>query len=336
MDVEGETMNIVEEWALMGNDLESLDNGIGDLGVGRILLCSAAFMTSIDGDLDGNSTSTDLLALESVDGLLLFILVTNVNEAVSLAPPGLAPPLSNNAGRNDLETGISEESGKAVVVDVEAEVGNEENCLGGFADGILTGRAGGTRSPRPALPGLGSILCGRVSWRSVCGRSGGLSFARPGPVAAVGLLLFLLGLVRSFGSRSGFSLVGCLTIRLSVGDFSRDRLGTSSARGSLLGLLRPEILVLLFRWFRNLDDHGATFELFPVEGLDGVLGGLDGGESDETVTSGTTTIAGPALNDLSADDVTLNWLEEVLQPFIRGGIRKISSKDLETGGHGCL
>lgn len=324
-----------------GDDLGNGDNSIiRDLAVGSIRLNSAVFMTStvfmtsVDGDLDGDGTTTDLLALESVDGLLLFSLVTDVNEAVSLAPSRLAPPLSNDAGRIDIETRISEESGKAVVVDVEAEVGNEENCLGGFADRILTGRAGETRSPGLALPWLGSILCGRIIWGSVCGRSGGLSFAKLGLVAAVGLLLFLLGLLRSFGSRNGFSLVSCLTIRLSVGDFSRDRFGTSSARGPLLGLLRPGFVVLVFRWFRDLDDYRATFELITVQSLDGLLGGLDGGESNETVTSGTTAITRPALNDLSADDVTLNWLEEGLQPFIRGGVRKISSKDLETGGHG--
>lgn len=169
-----------------GNDLGNGDNSIiRDLAVGGIPLNSAVFMTSIDGNLDGDSTTTDLFALESVDGLLLFSLVTNVNEAISLAPSRLAPSLSNNAGRIDIETRISEESGKAGVVDVEAEVGNEENCLGGFADRILTGRAGGTRSPGLALPWLGSILCGRISWGSICSRNGGVSFARLGLVSAL-------------------------------------------------------------------------------------------------------------------------------------------------------
>jgi len=204
-------------------------------------------MRSIDGNLDGDGTTTDLLALESVDGLLLFSLVTNVDEAVSLALSGLTPPPSNNASSDDFEAGVGEESSEAGIVDVEAEVGNEENGLGGFPNRILTGGTRGTRGPGFALPRLGSILCGRISFGSVCGRSGGLSFGRPGLVTAGGLLLFLLGLFRSFGSRSGFSLVGCLTIRLGVGDFSRDRLRTSSARGPLLGLLRPRFSVLLFR-----------------------------------------------------------------------------------------
>jgi len=59
--------------------------------------------------------------------------------------------------------------------------------------------------------------------------------------------------------------------------------------------------VLLFRWFSNLDDDQATVELCLVQSLDGLLSGLDGGESNETVTSGTSAMARPALNDLSAD-----------------------------------
>ena len=60
---------------------------------------------------------------------------------------------------------------------------------------------------------------------------------------------------------------------------------------------------LLFRRSSNLDDNRATIVLCLVQSLDGLLGGLDSGESDETVTSGTTAIARPALDDLSADTV---------------------------------
>jgi len=158
------------------------DNIIGSLVVGGILLSSAVCTRSIDGDLDGDGTTANLLALESVDGLLLFGLVANVDEAVSLALSGLTPPPSNNASRANLETGISKESSEAGVVDVKAEVGNEENGLGGFADRILTGGTRGTRGPRLALLGLGSILCGRISCGSICG---GLSFAKLGLVTAL-------------------------------------------------------------------------------------------------------------------------------------------------------
>jgi len=169
----------------MGNNLGSGDNSIRGLAVGGILLSSGVFMTSIDGDLDGDGTTTDLLALESVDGLLLFSLVTNVDEAVSLAPSGFAPPPSNGASRIDLDTGISEESGKAGVVDIEAKVGNEENALGGFADRILTGGARRTRSPGLALPRPGGILCECINWGIICSRSDGLSFTRLGLVMAL-------------------------------------------------------------------------------------------------------------------------------------------------------
>jgi len=166
-----------------GNNLGcSDDNGIGGVVIGGIFLNSAVFTRSIDGDLDGDGTTTDLLALESVDGLLLFSLVANVDEAVSLALSGLTPPPSNNASRANIETSVSKESSEAGVVDVEAEVGNEENGLGGFADRILTGGTRETRSPRFALLGLGSILCGRIGRGSVCG---GLSFAKLGPVMAL-------------------------------------------------------------------------------------------------------------------------------------------------------
>lgn len=142
-------------------------------------------MRSIDGDLDSDGTATDFLALESVDGLLLFGLVANVDKAITLAPSGVTPPLSNDAGRNDLEAGISEESSKPVVVDVEAEVGNEENRLGRLANRILAGGAMEATSSGPAVPGpVGRIFC-TISCGSVSCRSGGLCFDRFGLVTAL-------------------------------------------------------------------------------------------------------------------------------------------------------
>lgn len=171
---------------IRGNNLGSVDdNSIGNLAVSSILLNGSVFMGGVDGDLDGDGTTTNLLALEGVDGLLLLIFVTDVNETVPLAPPGLAPPCSDDASRVNIETRISEESGEAGVVDVEAEVGNEENGLGRFANRVLTGGTRGTRSPGLALLGFGGILCGRISRRGVFGRSEGLSFARPGLVTAL-------------------------------------------------------------------------------------------------------------------------------------------------------
>ena len=73
-----------------GNNLGSSDHGIWGLAVRGILLGSTVPATRIDGDLDGNGATTDLFALESVDSLLLFGLVTNINKTVAFAL--LEPP----------------------------------------------------------------------------------------------------------------------------------------------------------------------------------------------------------------------------------------------------
>jgi len=181
MDVEREIVSTVG-----GSDLGfGDDDSIGSLAVGSILLNNGVFMRSIDGDLDGDGTTTDLLALESVDGLLLFILVTNVDETIPLAFSGLAPPPSDDASVGDVDARLGEESGETRVVDVEAKVGNEENGFGGFAHWVLTGGTGETGSPEFALPGFGNTICGRVGCGIIWARSGGLSFARPGLVTAL-------------------------------------------------------------------------------------------------------------------------------------------------------
>jgi len=118
-----------------------------------------------------------------------------------------------------------------------------------------------------------------------------------------------------FGSRSGtgssFSLVSYLTIRLGVGDFSGDRLGTSSASRESLRppARRPRIFLLFFSWFSYLNDDRTAVKLSLVQSLDSLLGGLDGVESNETVASGASSMTGPALNNLSADAV--NWKGEM-------------------------
>jgi hypothetical protein len=334
MDVEREIMNTVGELGLMGYDLSCIFNG--SLGSPVVSLPGSPIVTtSIDGDLDSDGTTANFLALEGVDGLLLFFLVTNVDKAVSLAPSGPTPPYSNDASGNDVETRIGEESSETIIVDVKAEVGDKENGLGGFADRILAdGTRGTMMEPGPAMPRPGRIFCRRISRGSVSigSRSGRLSFGGLEFAAVPVLVLFPLGLLRFFGGRSSFSPFGRLTIHLGVVAFFRSRPGRSSA---LVPPLEPPWPIpLLFWWSGDFDDDQTTIEICLVQSLDDVLGGLDGGKSDETVTSRANAVARLALDDLSADDVTLSCLEEGLQPFIRGGIRKISSKDLETGGHG--
>ena len=121
------------------------------------------------------------------------------------------------------------------------------------------------------------------------------------------LLLFLLGLLRLFGSRggtgSGFGLVSYLTIRLGVGDFSGDRLRTSSASHVSPRPPAISVFLLFFGWFSYLDDDRTAVKLSLVQSLDGLLGGLDGSKSNETVASGASSMTRPALNNLSADTV---------------------------------
>jgi hypothetical protein len=114
----------------------------------------------------------------------LFGLVANVDKAITLAPSGITPPLSDDTSGNDVEACISKESSKSFVVDVKAEVGDKENGFGGFADGILTSGTKGATSPGPAVPSLGRIFC-TISCGSISCRSKGLSFGRPGLVLAL-------------------------------------------------------------------------------------------------------------------------------------------------------
>jgi hypothetical protein len=183
--MEREIVNTVGKRASNGYNLSCFDNNSFGGVVLDCILGRAIFMVSIDGDLDSDGATTDFLALEGVDGLLLFFLVTNVDKAVTLAPSGLPPP-SNNASGDDLQASISEKSGQPVVVDVEAKVCNEEHILGWLTDGILTSGTRGTMEPRPATEPrfVGRIFC-TIGFRSVSGRSGGLSFGRLGPVAAL-------------------------------------------------------------------------------------------------------------------------------------------------------
>lgn len=134
--------------------------GSGSRGGGGSTLLSILMLLlgGVDSDLDGNRTTGNLLAFKSGDGLLLVLLRANVDEAVALAPPGLAPAATDDASRDDLETSLSEEGGEASIVNAEAKVGNEEHVLGGLSGGGLTLSTRGPGSTR--LAGARGLLLG--------------------------------------------------------------------------------------------------------------------------------------------------------------------------------
>lgn len=122
--------------------------------VGGTSVRAVAVVESVDGDLDGDGAATDLFALESLDGLLLLLLVADVDEAVALRLAGLPPATTNDASAVDLDVLVGEELGEALVINVEAEVGDEEDGLRRLAGRVLAGRARGTRGTRLALARL--------------------------------------------------------------------------------------------------------------------------------------------------------------------------------------
>ena len=48
----------------------------------------------------------------------------------------MAPSPANDASRDNIDTGLCEECGQTFVVDVETEVGDEQQGLGKFANGV--------------------------------------------------------------------------------------------------------------------------------------------------------------------------------------------------------
>ena len=160
------------------------DDGIGSLVVGCIFGgIGIAPSRGVDGNPNNDGATVELFALEGIDGLLLLGLITNVDEAVTLAPSGITPTPSNDASRNNFEPGIGEESGQSIVFKVEAKVGNKEDSLGWLSNGVFTNRAG-TTSPGLAVFRLGSIFC-TISFGSIGFGSGSLPFSRLGLVAAL-------------------------------------------------------------------------------------------------------------------------------------------------------
>jgi hypothetical protein len=118
----------------------------GDFLLNYSLLLFVFLTMSIDCYLDGDRSSTDVLALESGNGLRLFILIADIDETVALALAGATVLPADNTSRNDVDAGFGEESSESGIIDVETEVGNKEHRLGGFASGFFACSATGTES----------------------------------------------------------------------------------------------------------------------------------------------------------------------------------------------
>ena len=127
-------------------------SGFGSISIGLGLSLSFCGL-SIDSNLDSDGPAADLLAFKELDGFLLLLLATDIDEAVALGLAGLAPAATNNTGGVNVNTSLSEQGTETSIIDREAEVGYEEDRLGWFSGGILTSRTLGTRSA-----GLASLL----------------------------------------------------------------------------------------------------------------------------------------------------------------------------------
>lgn len=117
-----------------------LDGRVGLRG----FLAGFVLVRRIDGDFDCDLPSRNLLALNELDSLLLLLLVANIDESIALAPPGLAPSPSDNTGGYDLDTSGGEDFGESLVVDIESEVGDENDRLGRLAGGQFPFSTGST------------------------------------------------------------------------------------------------------------------------------------------------------------------------------------------------
>jgi len=295
----------------------------GNLG-GAFLLNYSLFLIgfvilSVDCYLDGDGSSTDVLALESDNGLLLLLLIADIDETVALTLARTTILPADNTSRNDVDTGFGKQIIERGVINVETKVGDKEHRLGGLASGFFASNAIATeRAP------LANRL--RLAFR---GRGGGLSFAIGNcygdPRLPRGPFLLLLGFGRfAFGRRSVLRLG--FTIGLGFGNLSGDGLGASPARAPAGFPVFPLPFFLIGR-LCYLDDDLAVVKLLLIKEVDGILGSFSRGEGDEPIARGPSS----AQDDLGGDDVALNGLEKRLQPLIRGRIRKISNEDLERG-----
>ena len=148
--------------------------GGGGVSGGSSTFSILVLVGSVDGDLDGDGATGNLLALKSGNGLLLVLFRTNIDEAVALALPGVPPAAADDASRDHLEASLGEEGGEASVVNAEAKVGDEEHVLGRLSNRGLTLSTRGPGSTR--LANARGLLRGLGAFGSSLG-SGSLAFS---------------------------------------------------------------------------------------------------------------------------------------------------------------
>jgi hypothetical protein len=154
--------------------------------VGRSVYLVVFMFLRVDGDLDGDLPSSDFFALKELEGLLLLLLGTDIDETIAFGATRLTPSTTNDASRGDSNPGGSEEFGKGGVIDGEAEIGDEEHSLGRFT---LGGFTDGTN--RFGRFGFGSL---DLLWLGLSRSSGGGRSASSISFTLFGICLGLFGL----------------------------------------------------------------------------------------------------------------------------------------------
>jgi len=307
--------------------MEARDLGVDERRhvVGRGVYLIGFVFLGVDGDLDGDLPSSDFLALKELEGLLLLLLGTYIDETIAFGATRLTPSTTNDASRGDGNPGGSKEFGKGGVIYSEAEVGDEEHglgrfTLGGFTD--WTNGFGGFDSRSLDLLWLG------LSRSSGGGSASGISFT------LFGICLGLFGLAR-VALLLGFSVSRCLAVYngiLGLGSIS-SAVGNICFVARSLGLFCGAFLgsalfflflLFLFRGLCDFNDEGTTVEFLLVEELYSLLSGLGGIEGDKTITSRTSTTE----NDLSRDDVLCNGAEKGFEALVGSSVGQVTSKNL--------
>jgi len=106
-------------------DLDRSSDGDRAIGGGSRGLFVGLPAIRVDSNLEDDFTAANFLALKSVEGLLLLLLGTNIDEAITLGTAWLTPATADDASRDDVDSGLGEKRGEGGVVDSEAEVGDE-------------------------------------------------------------------------------------------------------------------------------------------------------------------------------------------------------------------